>query len=99
MLRYCSNVAHPRPTKLCTMFGHILGYYINVYTFFGAFAKIDFLSKSCVLLYWQRYCRALRQQGQPNFAVSYKEWNYGTFAEVATYIRLGSHHVGHRPTF
>jgi len=29
----------------------------------------------------------------------YKEWNYGTFAEAATYIRLGGHHVQHRPTF
>jgi len=36
---------------------------------------------------------------QPNFATWYKEWNYGTFADVATYIRLGGHHVGHRPTF
>jgi len=36
---------------------------------------------------------------QPNFAAWYKEWNYGTFAEGATCIRLGGHHVGHRPTF
>jgi len=36
---------------------------------------------------------------QPNFAAWCKEWNYGTFAEGATYIRLGGHHVGHRPTF
>jgi len=36
---------------------------------------------------------------QPNFAAWYKEWNYGTFAEGATYIWLGSHHVRHRPTF
>jgi len=36
---------------------------------------------------------------QPNFAASYKEWNYGTFADGATYVRLGGHHVGHRPTF
>ena len=35
----------------------------------------------------------------PNFAVWYKEWNYGTFADGATYIQLGGHHVGHRPTF
>jgi len=35
----------------------------------------------------------------PKFAALYKEWNYGTFAEGATYIRLGGHHVGHRPTF
>jgi len=36
---------------------------------------------------------------RPNFAAWYKEWNYGTFAKGATYIRLGGHHVGHLPTF
>ena len=36
---------------------------------------------------------------QPNFATWYKERNYGTFAKGATYIRLGCHHFGHRPTF
>jgi len=37
---------------------------------------------------------------QRQFAASYKEWNYGTFAEGATCIRLmGGHHVGHRPIF
>jgi len=36
---------------------------------------------------------------QPNFAAWYKKWNYGTFAEGTTYILLGGHHVGHRPTF
>ena len=37
---------------------------------------------------------------EPNFAAWYKEMqNYGTFAEGATYIRLGGHHVGHRSTF
>ena len=30
---------------------------------------------------------------------THKEWNYGAFAEGATYIRLGGHHVGDRPTF
>ena len=34
---------------------------------------------------------------QPNFAAWCKEWNYGTFAEGATYVRLGGHHVGYRP--
>jgi len=34
---------------------------------------------------------------QPKFAASHKEWNYGTFADGATYMRLGGHHVGHRP--
>jgi len=36
---------------------------------------------------------------QPNFAAWYNEWNYGTFADSATYIQLVGHHIGHRPTF
>jgi len=36
---------------------------------------------------------------QPNFAAWYKEWTDGSLAEGATYIRLGGHHVEHRPTF
>jgi len=31
-LRYCSDVTQRRPTKLCTMFGHLLGCYTK-YTF------------------------------------------------------------------
>jgi len=101
---YCSDVIHQRPTKLCTMFGSLLGWY-TVYTLYIlAFApwrnfatcKIHFASKSYVLLYWQRYCMALEQWAS---AKLYKEWNYGTFAEGATYIRLGGHYVGHWPTF
>ena len=70
--RYCSDVTYRRPTKLCTMFGCFLGWYIILImcTFSGALApwrnfalcKIHFTSKSCVLLYWQRYCTALRQR-------------------------------------
>jgi len=81
-----------------------LVHYTMSYTFSGALVppprcKIHFASKSCILLYWQRYCTALQQLGQPNFAVWYKEWNYGTFAGGATYIRLGGHRIGHRRTF
>jgi len=35
---------------------------------------------------------------QQNFVALYKEWNYGTFAQGAAYIPVGSHHVGHQPT-
>ena len=35
--RYCSDVAHQRPTKLCTMFGHLLGCYA-ICTFSGDLA-------------------------------------------------------------
>jgi len=34
---YCSDVGHRRPTKLCTIFGSLLGWY-TMYTFLGAFA-------------------------------------------------------------
>jgi len=37
---------------------------------------VSFASKSCVLLYWQRYCTALQQWGQPNFVAWSKEWNF-----------------------
>jgi len=36
-LRYCSDVAHWRPTKPCTMFGRLLGW-CTIYTFSGALA-------------------------------------------------------------
>ena len=66
-LRYCSDIAHRRPTSV--MFGRLLGCYI-IYTFSGALApwqsfagcKIHFTSKSCVLVHWQRYCTALQQR-------------------------------------
>jgi len=67
-LCYCSDVAHRRPTKLCMMFGCLLGWY-TIYTFLGAFArqnfawcKIHFTSKFCIRLYWQSYCTPLQQQ-------------------------------------
>ena len=67
--RYCSDFAQRRPTKLCTLFGRVLRCY-TIYTFLGALApdknfarcKIHFTSKSCVLLYCQRYCTALQQR-------------------------------------
>jgi len=31
--------------------------------------------------------------------LNFVAWYYGIFTEGATYIRLGGHHVGHRPTF
>jgi len=39
-LHYCSDVAQWRPTKLCMMFGHLLGWY-TIYTFiFGGMTEI-----------------------------------------------------------
>jgi len=33
-LRYCTDVAQQRSTKLCMMFGHLLGWY-TIYTFYA----------------------------------------------------------------
>ena len=65
-LRYCSNVIHWRPTKPCTTLGRLRGCYI-IYTFRQLLppdgilpgAKFTLRPKSCVLLYWQRYCTAV----------------------------------------
>jgi len=105
-LLQCSDIVHRKPTKLCTMFGRLLVWY-TMYTFSGALApwqnfatcKIHFASKSCVLLYWQRYCMALQQRGQPNFAAWYKEWNYGNFADGATIFGWAAITLAIGPTF
>jgi len=65
-LRYCTDVGRRRSTKLCRMFGHLLGRY-TIYTFLGALApwrnfaswKIHFAAKSFVLLSCQRYYTAV----------------------------------------
>jgi len=90
----------------CTMFGRLLGWY-TICTFLVAFAawrnfamcKIHFASKSCVLVYWKHYCTALQQRASAKLCGMVQGMELGTFAEGATYIRLGGHHVGHRPTF
>jgi len=84
----------------------LLGWY-TIYTFLGALAPNRILP---AVKFTLRPSLAFSHIGsvtaghwssgrQPNFVVWYKEWNYGTFAEDATYIRLGGHHTGHWPTF
>jgi len=61
------NGSQPNFARYC-----LLGWY-TIYTFSGALltwhnfarCKIHFTSKSCVLLYWQRYCTALQQRAWP----------------------------------
>jgi len=88
------------------MFGRLLGWY-TIYTFSGALAPDRILPgakftlrPSLVIAYIGSVTAQHSSSGrQPNFAAWYKEWNYGTFTEGATYIWQGCHHVGHRPTF
>jgi len=105
-LRYGSDVTHRRPTKLCTMFGRLLGWY-RIYSFLGTLAPDGMLSGAKFTLRpslaFSYICSVTARHSssghQPNVAEWYKEWNYRTFAAGATYSRLGGHHFGHRPTF
>jgi len=103
---FCTDVAQRTSTKLCRMFGCLLRWY-TIYTFWGLFPPNGILQAAKFTL-----CQSIpfsyigsvtaRQSSsgrQPEFAAWYKEWNYGTFTEGATYIRLGGHYVWHRPTF
>jgi len=79
-----------------------LGWY-TIYTFSGPFppdgilpgAKFKLHPSLAFSYIGSVTARHSSSRHQPNFAACYKEWNYGTFAEGATYIRLGGHHVGH----
>jgi len=79
----------------------------TIYTFSGALAPDRILSggkftlrPSLAFSYIGSVtARHSSSERQSNFAASYNEWNYRTFAEDATYIRQGGHHVGHQPTF
>ena len=104
-LSYCSDVAHRRPTKLYTLFGCLLGCYA-IYTISRALARQNFarcnihFTLSLAFFYIGSVTARHSSSGrEPNFAAWYKEWNYRTFAEGATYIRQGGHHVWHGPTF
>jgi len=69
-----------------------------IYTFLGALipngtlpaAKFTKNFKSCVLLYWRRYCTALEQRPSAKLCGVVQGWNYRTVAEGATFIPLGN---------
>ena len=68
-LRYCNDVAQWKPTKLCTMFGHFLGWY-TIYTFLGLLPGAKFtlhpiLALSYIISVTARHSSSGRQ---PNFA-------------------------------
>jgi len=105
-LCYCSDVAHRRPTKLCTMYGRLLGCYIIHFRWVlppdGISPRAKFtLRPSPVLSYIASVTARHSSRGrQPNCAVV-QGMELPNFCRGpgATYIRLGGHHVGHRLTF
>jgi len=66
-LRYCTDVVHRRPTKLHDVWPSVWAVTLYIH-FWGLLSpngilprKIHFASRSCVILYCQRYCTALEQ--------------------------------------
>jgi len=106
-LHYCSDVVHRRPTKLCTIFVRLLGCYTLCTHLLGLLppdgilpaAKFTLRPSLAFSYIGSVTARHANSGRQPNFVAWYNEWNYGTFAEGATYVRLGGHDVGHWPTF
>jgi len=89
---YYSDVAHRTPTWAGTLYIHFAGS--------CPLTEFCYVQNSLAFSYIVSVTARHSSSGrQPNFAAWYKEWNYGTFAEGATYSWLGSHHIGHRPIF
>jgi len=93
-LRCCSDVAQRKSTELCTIFGRLLGWY-TIYTFLGLLppnrilpaAKFTLRPTLAFSYIGSVTARHSSSGRQPKFAAWYKEWNYGTLSEGATYIR------------
>ena len=84
-LRYCSDVAQQRSTKLSTMFGRVLGWY-TMYIFRRCCPVMDFCQVQhsvCIQVLRSSILAALllgsRAVGVSQTAARYKEWNYNTF--------------------
>jgi len=81
-LRYCSD-APRKPTKMCMMFGRLLGWY-TIYTFSGVLAPMGISPGAKFTLYPSRalsyICSVTAQHSssgrQLNLAAWYTEWNY-----------------------
>jgi len=87
-----------------TMFGRILGWY-TIYTYLGACCPVtefcqvqNSLRPSLAFSYIANVtARPLSSERQQNFVEWYKEWNYRTFADGASYTRQGGITLGIGP--
>ena len=105
-LPYCSNIAHRRLTKLCTMFGCLLGWY-NIYIFFQGLLPCNGILQSAkfTLRPSLAFCyigsitpRPSSSGREPNFAAWYKKWTKELshrappiFSRAAITLGIGPH--------
>jgi len=97
-LRYGSDVSHRRPTKLRTMFGRLFGWYTVYIIFEGSWPLTEFcpVQNSLYVQVLRSPVLAALLHGTPAAGIS-RTLRRCTFADGATYIQQGGHHVGHGP--
>ena len=106
-LRYCSDVAHRRPTNLCTMFDRLLGCY-TIYIFGGSCPRTEFCqvknSRYVEVLRSPTLAALLHRTPAAGVRETLRHGAGNGITELSqtaspnTDSRLGGHHVGHRPT-
>jgi len=100
-LRYCTNVAQRSSTKLCTMFGRLLGWY-TVYTFWGLLLLIEFYQVQislCVEVLRSILAALLHGTRAVGISQTLRRGTEVSLLACAIYIPQGGHHVGYGPTF
>ena len=97
-LHYCTDVAQRRLTKLCTMFGCLLGWY-TIYIFGGSCPLTFRPSLACPTLAALLLGTRVVGTGQTLWHGTRKGITELSFLVCATYIPQGGHHVGHQPRF
>jgi len=106
-LRYYTDVAQRRSTKLCTMFGRLLGWYIiYIYIFRGSCPLTEFcqVQNSLCIQVLHPPILAVLLHGTRAVGIS-QTLQRGTrngiteLSQTALFIRPGGHDGGHRPTF
>ena len=83
------------PTKLCTMYCLAVSCPLTEFCRVHNSLHVQVL-RSPIL---EALLHSTPSAGISQTAAWYMEWNYGTFAEGATFIWLGGHDIGYRPTF
>ena len=99
-LLYCSAVPQRRSTKLCTVFGRLLGWY-TMYTFSGGSCRITEFCHAqnwlCVQLLRSpmlvALCTALEQWASAKVCGVVQGMELRNVRRRRHYIRLGGHHV------
>jgi len=100
-LRYCSDFAQRKSAKLCTMFGRLLGWYIDFRWLLPLTEFCQVQNSLCVeVLLHDTGAVGVSQTLQHGTRNGITELSLLTIFNKGRHLYSeGGHHVGHRPTF